>query len=62
MYVPEHQAFLLVVDKFSALPTSGSMKVNIQLEALDKWYSTFFVRLPPNIIYLQLCTPEVVGV
>jgi hypothetical protein len=30
--------------------------------ALDQWYSTFFVRLPPDIISLQLCTPKVVGV
>jgi hypothetical protein len=29
---------------------------------LDQWYSTFFVRVPPDIIYLQLCTPKVVGV
>jgi acyl-ACP thioesterase len=27
-----------------------------------QWYSTFFVRVPPDIIYLQLCTPKVVGV
>jgi hypothetical protein len=25
------------------------------------WYSNFFVRVPPDIISLQLCTPEVVG-
>jgi hypothetical protein len=29
---------------------------------LEEWYSTFFVRVPPDIISLQLCTPEVVGV
>jgi hypothetical protein len=29
---------------------------------LDQWYSTFFVRAPPDIISLQLCTPKVVGV
>jgi hypothetical protein len=29
---------------------------------LDQWYSTFFVRVPPDIISLQLCTPKVVGV
>jgi hypothetical protein len=28
---------------------------------LDQWYSTFFVRVPPDIISLQLCTPKVVG-
>jgi hypothetical protein len=29
---------------------------------LNQWYSTFFVRVPPDIISLQLCTPKVVGV
>jgi hypothetical protein len=28
---------------------------------LGQWYSTFFVRVPPDIISLQLCTPKVVG-
>jgi hypothetical protein len=28
---------------------------------LEQWYSTFFVRVPPDIISLQLCTPRVVG-
>jgi hypothetical protein len=28
---------------------------------LEQWYSTFFVRVPPDIISLQLCTPKVVG-
>jgi hypothetical protein len=27
----------------------------------EQWYSTFFARVPPDIIYLQLCTPKVVG-
>jgi hypothetical protein len=29
---------------------------------LEQWYSTFFVRVPPDIISLQLDTPKVVGV
>jgi hypothetical protein len=29
---------------------------------LAQWCSTFFVRVPPDIISLQLCTPKVVGV
>jgi hypothetical protein len=29
---------------------------------LLQWYSTFFFRVPPVIISLQLCTPKVVGV
>jgi hypothetical protein len=28
---------------------------------IEQWYSTFFVRVPPDIISLQLCTPKVVG-
>jgi hypothetical protein len=32
-----------------------------QTYALDQWYSTFFVRVIPDIISLQLCTPKVVG-
>jgi hypothetical protein len=30
--------------------------------SLEQWYSTFFVRVPPDIIFLQLCIPKVVGV
>jgi hypothetical protein len=30
-------------------------------QTLDQWYSTFFVRVPADIISLQLCTPKVVG-
>jgi hypothetical protein len=26
---------------------------------LEQWYSTFFVRLPSDVISLQLCTPKV---
>jgi hypothetical protein len=25
---------------------------------LAQWYSTLFVRVPPDIISLQLCTPQ----
>jgi hypothetical protein len=32
------------------------------IDHLAQWYSTFFVRVPPDIISLQLCTPKVVGV
>jgi hypothetical protein len=31
-----------------------------QWYALRQWYSTFFVRIPPDKISLQLCTPKVV--
>jgi hypothetical protein len=36
--------------------------VQQQTSAIDQWYSTFFVREPPDIISLKLCTPKVVGV
>jgi hypothetical protein len=29
---------------------------------LAQWYSTIFIRVPPDIISLQLCTPKVFGV
>jgi hypothetical protein len=29
---------------------------------LDQWYSTFFVRVPSDVISFQLRTPKVVGV
>jgi hypothetical protein len=31
-------------------------------DGLGQWYSTFSVRVPPDIISLQLCTLKVVGV
>jgi hypothetical protein len=34
---------------------------NELIYSLQQWYSTFFVRVPPDIISLQLCTPKVVG-
>jgi hypothetical protein len=30
--------------------------------SLRQWYSTFLIRVPPDIISLQLCTPKVVSV
>jgi hypothetical protein len=32
-----------------------------RMGSLYQWYSTFFVRVPSDIISLQLCTPKVVG-
>jgi hypothetical protein len=29
---------------------------------LRQWYPTFFVRVPPEVVSLQFCTPKVVGV
>jgi hypothetical protein len=28
------------------------------VSGLDQWYSTYFVRVPPDVISLQLCTPK----
>jgi hypothetical protein len=33
----------------------------VSTSSVDQWYSTFFVRVPPDIISLQHCTPKVVG-
>jgi hypothetical protein len=49
-------------------PNHGLVAIPIEPSRLNKmnglyqWYSTFFVRVPPNIISLQLSTPKVVGV
>jgi hypothetical protein len=43
-------------------PTSPVFERAKTFHALDQWYSTFFVRVLPDIISLQLCTPNVVGV
>jgi hypothetical protein len=37
-------------------------RVVLRGNCLRQWYSIFFVRVPPDIISLQLCTPTVVGV
>jgi hypothetical protein len=37
-------------------------KSGLFLYSLTQWYSSFFVRLPLDVISLQLCTPKVVGV
>jgi hypothetical protein len=37
-------------------------KSYVALVSIDQCYSTFFVRVPPDIISLQFCTPRVVGV
>jgi hypothetical protein len=36
-------------------------RLSIPTSTLGQWYSTFFVRVPPDIISLQLFTPKVVG-
>jgi hypothetical protein len=33
----------------------------VRPHGIKQWYSTFFVRVLPDIISLQLCTPKVVG-
>jgi hypothetical protein len=42
----------------------GSRRSSVSIVSdygLDQWYSTFFFRVPPDIISLHLCTPKVVG-
>jgi hypothetical protein len=41
---------------------TGIYVLNEASSSLDQWYSTVFVRVPPDIISLQLCTPKVVSV
>jgi hypothetical protein len=43
------------------LLVSPLLHVGMCVGPLGQWYSTFFVRVPPDIISLQLCTPKVVG-
>jgi hypothetical protein len=35
-------------------------RIRKEENVLEQWYSTFFVRVPPDTISLQLCTPKVV--
>jgi hypothetical protein len=42
------------------LNVKGGGRYNNQC-VLEECYSTFLVRVPPNIVSLQLCTPKVVG-
>jgi hypothetical protein len=64
MYVLHVSAFghlqVLYIIYFSvhALFTNIYIKYYV---VIDQWYSNFFVRVPPDIISLQLCTPKVVG-
>jgi hypothetical protein len=46
---------------FKPSVTEGLMPSHLSLGLPSQWYSTFFVRVPPHIISLQLCTPKVVG-
>jgi hypothetical protein len=47
----------------SVLPTRPHNQNRVPVaSALDQWHSIHFVRVSPNVISLQLCTPKVVGV
>jgi hypothetical protein len=52
-------SFYLNVTK---IRTATALCVACSLYRLVQWYSTFFVRISPDIISLQLCTPKVVGI
>jgi hypothetical protein len=55
--------FLVAAQLAASQEGLSSVKlISYTWEDLDQWYSTFFVRVPPDIISLQLCTPKVVGV
>ena len=34
---------------------------SLDAHGLDQWYSTFFVRVTPDIISLQICSLKVAG-
>ena len=40
---------------------SNDKHKNCRCIVLIQWYSTFFVRVIPHILSLQLCTPKVIG-
>jgi hypothetical protein len=44
-----------------ALAGPSARRFCVDADTIGQWYSTFFVRVPPDIISLQLCTPKVVG-
>jgi hypothetical protein len=48
-------------DYMTLLELVGARNLFVTIRRLEQWYSTFFVRVPPHIISLQLCTPKVVG-
>jgi hypothetical protein len=49
--------YSLSVGKFVQSPVT-----NEELDIFVLWYSTLLVRIPPDAISLQLCTPKIVGV
>jgi hypothetical protein len=42
--------------------SESSINLSLDNNSLAQWNSTFFVRVPPEVISLQLCTPQFVGV
>jgi hypothetical protein len=60
-YIPRRLSFLALISiiKYGEEYKLRGVSLCSLLHPLDQWYSTFFVRVPPDIIYLLLCTPKV---
>jgi hypothetical protein len=52
---------ILVIDPYSQSASTLCSLVTLTYN-LQQWYSTFFVRVSPDIISFQFCTPKVDGV
>jgi hypothetical protein len=46
----------------AALSLEWYLPLGVEQSSLGQWYSTFLVRVPPEIISIQLCTPKAFGV
>jgi hypothetical protein len=46
---------------FCSVLLESGYRTGYGLDGLDQWYSAFLVRVPPDVISLQLCIPKVVG-
>jgi hypothetical protein len=42
--------------------SSGEIFSVVSRYSIDPWFSTFIVRVPPDVISLQLCTPKLIGI
>jgi hypothetical protein len=61
--VESRRQFLLsVVPTTRHTAVTHKAAVSLSVNRLDQWHSTLFVRVPPDVICLQLCTLKVLGV
>jgi hypothetical protein len=49
------------ISKRTGKSLNKSVCYTAPVSLLEQRYSTFFVRVPPDIISLQLCNPKVIG-